>query len=69
MTLDSGLLDPYHVSVDTSKSFLDTANCKVIPNNIASIQKNRRDKSHRVITTSNDHILDNSGHKCPWAFN
>ena len=65
MMFDSGLLDPCHVSVDTSKSFLDAAYCKVIPNNMASIQKNRRDKSHRVIVASNDHILDNSGHKSP----
>ena len=49
MTFDSWVLDPYHVSADTSKCFLDARHCNVVPNNIASIKKNRRDKSHHVI--------------------
>ena len=49
MTFDSGVLDSYHVSADTSKCFLDAGHCNVVPNNVASIQKNRLDKSHRVI--------------------
>ena len=36
--------------------------CKVVPNNVPSIQKNRRDKSHRVIVASGDKIMDNSGY-------
>ena len=48
MTFDSGVLDQYHVA-DTSKCFLDARHCNVVPNNVASIQKNRRDKSHHVI--------------------
>ena len=62
MTFGSGVLDQYHVSADTSKNWLDVGYCKVIPNNVASIQKNRRHKSHRVIVASDDHILDNSGY-------
>ena len=45
---DSGILDQYHVA-DTSKCFLDARHCNVVPNNVASIQKNRHDKSHHVI--------------------
>ena len=62
MTFGSGVLDQYHVSADTSKNCLDAGYCKVIPNNMASIQKNRRDKSHRIIVASDDHILDNPGY-------
>ena len=62
MTFGSGVLDQYHVSADTSKNWLDVGYCKVIPNNVASIQKNWRHKSHRVIVVSDDHILDNSGY-------
>ena len=62
MTFGSGVLDPYHVSADTSKNFLNAGYCKVIPSNVASIKKNWHDTSHCVIVASDDYILDNSGY-------
>ena len=31
MTFNSGVLDPYHISADTSECFLDVGYCKVVP--------------------------------------
>ena len=49
MTFDSEVIDPYYVSADTSKCLMDEGHCNVVPNKEASIQKNRRDRSHLVI--------------------
>ena len=56
------VLDQYHVSAHTSKNSLNAGYCKVVPKNVASIQKNRLDKLHRVIVASGDKIMDNSGY-------